>query len=115
MADSLLLVPIIMQGISSSKSTSSSHYELLATFIINCTKLGFFPCRYNDSPDGDWMIGPHPSYHGLVLATAGSGHAFKVIDPFLICYTRQRELGKVTSWFLAQEYLGIWENALSLT
>ncbi|KAI0260175.1 FAD dependent oxidoreductase [Gloeopeniophorella convolvens] len=34
--------------------------------------------RYTDSPDGDWAIGPYPDDAGLVLATAGSGHAYKV-------------------------------------
>lgn len=34
--------------------------------------------RYNDTPDGDWVISRHPSMDGLVLATAGSGHAYKV-------------------------------------
>ncbi|KAA1470565.1 FAD dependent oxidoreductase [Dentipellis sp. KUC8613] len=36
-------------------------------------------CWYTDSPDGDWIIGPHPSIEGLVLATAGSGHAYKFL------------------------------------
>ena len=36
-----------------------------------------FVCRYTDSPDGDWMIGYYPSDSGLLLATSGSGHAFK--------------------------------------
>ena len=34
--------------------------------------------RYNDSPDGDWVIGKHPSDDLIILATAGSGHAYKV-------------------------------------
>lgn len=34
--------------------------------------------RYTDSPDSDWIIDVHPSDPGLVLATAGSGHAYKV-------------------------------------
>jgi hypothetical protein len=33
--------------------------------------------RYTDSPDGDWMIGYYPSDSGLLLATSGSGHAYK--------------------------------------
>lgn len=34
--------------------------------------------RYNDSPDDDWVIGFHPSDPALMVATSGSGHAFKV-------------------------------------
>ncbi|VDC00318.1 unnamed protein product [Peniophora sp. CBMAI 1063] len=36
-------------------------------------------CWYTDSPDGDWVIGPHPSAPNVVLATAGSGHAYKFL------------------------------------
>ena len=36
--------------------------------------------RYNDSPDGDWVIGKHPSDDSIILATAGSGHAYKVFQ-----------------------------------
>ncbi|KAG6920182.1 hypothetical protein DXG01_004951 [Tephrocybe rancida] len=34
--------------------------------------------RYNDSPDGNWIIGQVPGDSSLILATAGSGHAYKV-------------------------------------
>ncbi|KAF6760237.1 FAD dependent oxidoreductase [Ephemerocybe angulata] len=36
-------------------------------------------CWYNDSPDGDWVISRVPGDAGLVLATAGSGHAYKFL------------------------------------
>lgn len=36
-------------------------------------------CWYNDSPDGDWVIGKHPSDDSIILATAGSGHAYKFL------------------------------------
>jgi sarcosine oxidase/L-pipecolate oxidase len=36
-------------------------------------------CWYTDSPDGDWVIGHYPGDSGLVLATGGSGHAFKFL------------------------------------
>ncbi|KAJ6631614.1 FAD dependent oxidoreductase [Mycena sp. CBHHK59/15] len=37
-------------------------------------------CWYNDSPDGDWVIGYHPlSEDSLMFATAGSGHAYKFL------------------------------------
>lgn len=39
--------------------------------LIVCT-------RYNDSPDGNWVIGHYPSDESLIIATAGSGHAYKV-------------------------------------
>lgn len=40
--------------------------------------IGIMLPRYTDSPDGDWVIGVHPEDRSLVLATAGSGHAYKV-------------------------------------
>ncbi|EIN06698.1 FAD dependent oxidoreductase [Punctularia strigosozonata HHB-11173 SS5] len=36
-------------------------------------------CWYTDSPDSDWVIGPHPSDAGILLATSGSGHAYKFL------------------------------------
>ncbi|KAI0692103.1 FAD dependent oxidoreductase [Cytidiella melzeri] len=36
-------------------------------------------CWYNDSPDDDWVIGFHPADSGVMLATSGSGHAFKFL------------------------------------
>ncbi|KAG6837069.1 hypothetical protein H0H93_015337 [Arthromyces matolae] len=36
-------------------------------------------CWYNDSPDGDWIIGRVPGDPSLILATAGSGHAYKFL------------------------------------
>ncbi|THH18114.1 hypothetical protein EW146_g2820 [Bondarzewia mesenterica] len=36
-------------------------------------------CWYTDSPDGDWMIGFYRSDPGLMLATSGSGHAYKFL------------------------------------
>jgi len=35
--------------------------------------------RYNDSPDEDWIISRIPGDDSLVLATAGSGHAYKFL------------------------------------
>lgn len=40
-------------------------------------RISYFP-RYNDSPDGDWVISRYPEDDSLILATAGSGHAYKV-------------------------------------
>ncbi|KAL2854369.1 FAD dependent oxidoreductase [Aspergillus pseudoustus] len=34
-------------------------------------------CWYTDTPKGDFIITPHPSYSQLFLATGGSGHAYK--------------------------------------
>ncbi len=39
-------------------------------------------CRYTDTADGDWIIGPHPSDPSLIFATAGNGHAYKVVSSF---------------------------------
>ncbi|KZT01455.1 FAD dependent oxidoreductase [Laetiporus sulphureus 93-53] len=36
-------------------------------------------CWYLDTPDEDWLIGFHPSDPQVVLATAGSGHAYKFL------------------------------------
>ncbi|KAH8087840.1 FAD dependent oxidoreductase [Cristinia sonorae] len=36
-------------------------------------------CWYTDTPDDDWIIGFHPSDSGIMLATAGCGHAFKFL------------------------------------
>ncbi|KAF8622651.1 hypothetical protein AX15_006762 [Amanita polypyramis BW_CC] len=36
-------------------------------------------CWYNDSPDGDWIIGRYPGDDGVMLATGGSGHAYKFL------------------------------------
>jgi glycine/D-amino acid oxidase-like deaminating enzyme len=35
-------------------------------------------CWYTDTPDSNWLIDWHPEMDGLLLATAGCGHAFKV-------------------------------------
>ncbi|WVR06914.1 hypothetical protein IAU60_003950 [Kwoniella sp. DSM 27419] len=34
-------------------------------------------CWYCDTVSGDWLIDYHPDFENLVLATGGSGHAFK--------------------------------------
>ncbi|THH33067.1 hypothetical protein EUX98_g1151 [Antrodiella citrinella] len=36
-------------------------------------------CWYTDAPDDDWVIGYHPEDSGVMLATAGCGHAFKFL------------------------------------
>jgi len=36
-------------------------------------------CWYTDSPDDDWIIGFHPSRENVLIATAGSGHAYKFL------------------------------------
>ena len=36
-------------------------------------------CWYTDSADEDWIISFHPLDRGVVFATAGSGHAMKVL------------------------------------
>lgn len=46
--------------------------------LIHPAVFGGILYRYNDSPDGDWILGRYPGDSGLMLATGGSGHAFKV-------------------------------------
>ncbi|KAK4056901.1 hypothetical protein OIO90_002151 [Microbotryomycetes sp. JL221] len=36
-------------------------------------------CWYTDRASGDWLIDYHPKYKSLLLATGGSGHAFKFL------------------------------------
>ncbi|KAG1854156.1 FAD dependent oxidoreductase [Suillus subalutaceus] len=52
-----------------------SVYPALAEKPFSGTRM----CWYTDSPDGDWVIGHYPGDSGLVLATSGSGHAFKFL------------------------------------
>ncbi|RDB25467.1 L-pipecolate oxidase [Hypsizygus marmoreus] len=50
-------------------------YPKLAEKPFSATRL----CWYNDSPDGNWIIGGDPEDSSVVLATAGSGHAYKFL------------------------------------
>ncbi|KAG5342594.1 hypothetical protein C0989_012099 [Termitomyces sp. Mn162] len=50
-------------------------YPELAGKPFSATRL----CWYNDSPDGNWIIGRVPGDPSLILATAGSGHAYKFL------------------------------------
>ncbi|KIY68064.1 FAD dependent oxidoreductase [Cylindrobasidium torrendii FP15055 ss-10] len=36
-------------------------------------------CWYTDTVDGNWVIGVHPTDAGLILGTAGNGHAYKFL------------------------------------
>lgn len=53
---------------------SIHHLKHIVLLVIICRTLR----RYTDSPDSDWIIDIHPTDTGLALATAGSGHGFKV-------------------------------------
>lgn len=57
------------------RSSLREVYPELAEKPFVATRL----CWYTDSPDGDWMIGYYPSDSGLLLATSGSGHAYKFL------------------------------------
>lgn len=46
----------------------------LADARVAATRL----CLYTDTADGDFIIDRHPDIDGLVVATGGSGHAFKM-------------------------------------
>lgn len=50
-------------------------YPALAGKPFAATRL----CWYTESSDSDWVIGYHPSDSGLLLATSGSGHAYKFL------------------------------------
>lgn len=50
-------------------------YPELAEKPFSGTRL----CWYNDSPDGNWVIGRYPMDESLIIATAGSGHAYKFL------------------------------------
>ena len=41
--------------------------------------------RYTDTPDGDWIIDKYESDPSLIIATAGSGHAYKVCYELFLC------------------------------
>lgn len=36
-------------------------------------------CYYSDSPDSHWVIDYHPSLPSLLIASGGSGHAYKFL------------------------------------
>ncbi|TAQ87172.1 hypothetical protein B7494_g4486 [Chlorociboria aeruginascens] len=56
--------------------------EFLHTLFPNLAPRPFVKgrvCWYSDTPKGDFLITYHPDYRGLLLATGGSGHAFKFL------------------------------------
>lgn len=91
------LIDILGMGVVSTPRTILSHGEdglkipLPEAQMIRACLREVFPdlagkpfsstrlCWYTDSPDSDWIIDVHPSDPGLVLATAGSGHAYKFL------------------------------------
>ncbi|KAL1745024.1 FAD dependent oxidoreductase [Schizophyllum fasciatum] len=50
-------------------------YPTLAKRPFVATRL----CWYNDTPDGNWLIGRSPEDPALLFATGGSGHAYKFL------------------------------------
>ncbi|TFK50911.1 FAD dependent oxidoreductase [Heliocybe sulcata] len=55
---------------------------LLSTTYPDLSKKPFATtrlCWYTDTPDEDWLIGYYPDDTGLVIATGGSGHAYKFL------------------------------------
>ncbi|EIW70496.1 hypothetical protein TREMEDRAFT_60999 [Tremella mesenterica DSM 1558] len=59
-------------------------------------------CWYCDTVSGDWLIDYHPEYENLVLATGGSGHAFK-FAPII-----GREILKVIKRIPSPEWADRW-------
>ncbi|KAI0002175.1 FAD dependent oxidoreductase [Russula compacta] len=57
------------------RSSLRGIYPGLAEKPFAATRL----CWYADSSDDDWVIGYYPSDSGLLLATSGSGHAYKFL------------------------------------
>jgi sarcosine oxidase/L-pipecolate oxidase len=49
-------------------------YPELADVPFSGTRM----CWYCDTPNADWLIDHHPDHPGLIFATGGSGHAYKV-------------------------------------
>ncbi|KAG1818332.1 FAD dependent oxidoreductase [Suillus variegatus] len=71
-------------------------YPALAEKPFSGTRL----CWYTDSPDGDWVIGRYPGDSGLVLATSGSGHAFKVYSTSIfLCFLHHTVMTGCVSTF----------------
>ena len=62
-----------------------SNKELFDTAMCWCT----------DSFDGNWLIGRHPQYDGLTLATGDCGHTFKML-PVVGRYVADAVEGKVS-------------------
>ncbi|KAK6856257.1 hypothetical protein PG995_008408 [Apiospora arundinis] len=52
-------------------------------------------CWYTDTPTGDFLITYHPYWHGLFVATGGSGHGFKFL-PVLGEHIADSIMGKCT-------------------
>ncbi|KAF8995385.1 FAD dependent oxidoreductase [Cyathus striatus] len=55
------------------------HLQKMYPHLASKPFVGTRLCWYNDSPDGDWIIGHHPNDPSLVIATAGTGHAYKFL------------------------------------
>lgn len=53
---------------------ASVYPDLAAAHSFDSTRL----CWYTDTPDANWLIDFHPEHPGLLFATGGSGHAYKV-------------------------------------
>jgi len=59
----------------------SLRFRLLEVFPDLAQKpfMGTRLCWYNDTPDGDWIIGRYPADEGLMVATGGNGQAYKFL------------------------------------
>ncbi|KAH9921920.1 FAD dependent oxidoreductase [Amylocystis lapponica] len=61
--------------IAAARAALAQVYPALAEKPLCMTRM----CWYTDSPDEDWVIGRHPDDRGVMLATSGSGHAYKFL------------------------------------
>ncbi|KAI8057572.1 FAD dependent oxidoreductase [Gilbertella persicaria] len=82
--------------------------KFLNKFLPETSKLNISHarvCWYSDSIDGDFVIGPHPDYKNLIVATGDSGHGLKFI-PVLGFKIREIIEGKDTDYARAWK----WRN-----
>ncbi|KAL6298818.1 FAD dependent oxidoreductase [Sparassis latifolia] len=63
------------EAVADLRASLAKIYPALAAKSFVSTRL----CWYTDSPDDNWVIGYHPADAGVMLATAGSGHAYKFL------------------------------------
>lgn len=76
-----VLTPGGSDGFIPKRQVQILRYELSKVFPRLAQEKDFMGtrlCWYTDTPDSNWLIDWHPEMDGLLLATAGCGHAFKV-------------------------------------
>lgn len=64
-----------VEAVKAMRQHLEDHYPYLARKPFVETRM----CWYCDTKTGDWLVDYHPDFDNLVLATGGSGHAFKFV------------------------------------